>query len=1024
MKAMIRQFPLAAGLAEGSDPKLLPPGTLLSLLNGVWRKEGRVDKRFGTEGLTKEIDGGGTLSAGKRLVVRGRELALIDGTAIYSYAPSRGKFVRIDQAPDVGLEWSTLNDTHRGIASLDLAYTSGYRVHAWVTGDPTRPTDNNGPSFVQVMDESGATVFSARLGTTSRRIRVLVIGTTAIFVYLEGTEIVARTLALSTMTLSGQTTLRNDPDSTYYVFDACVIGSTFVVAYENTTLDLKLYSYDTALANLASGGITGEAGFGHRAIAIDGAAGEVLYVVYSVDSTVKTRIAIANPSTLAQTVAPVDLHAETSCLVSVRRYDASNAIVAYTLSKSAATAYTTTSWKVSSAAVVDANSQRGTWGVRLVTRPFLLGSRAFAVVTDLLDDGSRSPFTGQNTYLVELETSSIGSAGANVPHRYLGRIDVNIGGQTVDGSLPNVPAVSATKAYAPVPFLATVSPSRQFWRCGARLVTITTGADLPADFWRSVNVGEEAYVSAGLFHTYDGATLFDYGFATTPSLDAITPSGGAITGDYVWAVVQEYRSAAGMLYRSPIGTVSTPTNLAAQRATLQIAVGGLTLKLDLATGFGAELRSVLAAVFRNTNAGEELYRLTIEPSFNVTTVNPQSHYQSHVDNRTDLNIDGFGTDLNTRTPPYTSGGVVDDIQPPASLTQCLHRGRLFSLSGDGKSVWFSKRFDDDLGVAPGFNDTFYVPFNERVIALASMDEKLVILSDRRPFYVLGEGPAANGEGAYEPIPIQADVGCANPRSVVSTPAGIMFESSRGLTLLTRGLEVVYLGQPVEDTLEAFPRITSAVLVPDQNQVRWTCNNDAGTAGRTIVFDYATKQWAVFSHFDADAGVSGTPIADAVLWNGVWTFVTPAGKVYREDATTHLDNRASFVKQSGQIAWISEGGPLGFQHIRRAFVLGDRYTDVDFTLRFAFNHKAGFQQSYTWVSDKFAQFGDGANVGLRVGCQNGASPRCRAFSVAWEDAAPTGPGAVLGTGQGFNLSAIGLEFLPKPEMDRRSARARA
>jgi hypothetical protein len=45
-------------------------------------------------------------------------------------------------------------------------------------------------------------------------------------------------------------------------------------------------------------------------------------------------------------------------------------------------------------------------------------------------------------------------------------------------------------------------------------------------------------------------------------------------------------------------------------------------------------------------------------------------------------------------------------------------------------------------------------------------------------------------------------------------------------------------------------------------------------------------------------------------------------------------------------------------------------------------------------------------------------------MSFTDAAPTGVGAVVGTGQGANVSTVGMEIVPKPGMDRRSARARA
>lgn len=257
------------------------------------------------------------------------------------------------------------------------------------------------------------------------------------------------------------------------------------------------------------------------------------------------------------------------------------------------------------------------------------------------------------------------------------------------------------------------------------------------------------------------------------------------------------------------------------------------------------------------------------------------------------------------------------------------------------------------------------------------------------------------------------------------PSGLMFESSRGVYALTRGLELSHIGKPVEDTLASYPTITSAVLVPAENQVRFTANNADETAGSVLVYDYLAGQWSTFVYTDTVAApdVASTPIADACVWNGRWTFVTPTGSVLSEDPETYLDGGTAWVYASGTCSPVSSVGPVGFQRVRRAWLLGDLETDCDLTLAFDFDGRETFPQSYTWTSDALSQLDSAANVGMRVGSQNGASPRCRSFAVRWSDGPPTGVGAVTGTGQGCNFSAFGLEIVPQPGLDRRSARAR-
>ena len=105
-----------------------------------------------------------------------------------------------------------------------------------------------------------------------------------------------------------------------------------------------------------------------------------------------------------------------------------------------------------------------------------------------------------------------------------------------------------------------------------------------------------------------------------------------------------------------------------------------------------------------------------------------------------------------------------------------------------------------------------------------MDEKLVIFEDDRIFYLTGSGPNATGQqnNFSDPQLVTSDVGCSNTRSIVQTPKGLMFMSNKGIYLLDRGLSTHYIGAPVEAYNSL--TITSAILIQDENQVRFTASD--------------------------------------------------------------------------------------------------------------------------------------------------------------------------------------------------------
>jgi hypothetical protein len=1031
LEFQLQQFPFRFGLDEGTDPNQQPPGRLTTLENGEWIKGGRIQKRGGvaaTYGTTYYADTStGSITAGKRLLSRGGELCLNDGSYLYSYSSERAAWQRVDRVPDVAMTWTTALDTNVGISSSDAALSaSGYLVQAWRAG---APNDSSGRLWYRVTDaETGSILLSPTQLSTVASIgcRVLVSGTIAFVVYRETADIKVRAIDLTTMASATVAVLRNDARLTTG-FDAKIVGSNLVLAYENSANALKLYSYSynsgtNVYTQTANGGVTGEAGNDFRKIAIDGISGERIYVAYYVESTDLIRVATVNDSTLAQVTAPVTQESTASLYaehVSIVRTGTGGCVVAWSFLQSvtAGPISRVTTCAIDTVCAQTADSLRGTWGTRMLSRLFMQGSRVFIFATDY-PAPEFTEYVGVNSYLLEVETTA-DSGGPYVPHRYVGKLDMFIGGAADYGFLPSAVAVSATDSLVPVPFLSSSPQTVANFRNGLRHVHVTTGASLPADMWRSVEFGGESYIAGALLSGYDGRAVFDYGIARPVIIGAKQNSGpgaGSIAaGAYLYGFVEEWRSNAGILHRSATAT-ATQSSVASGTTVLYVLTSALTRKqagLSWSEPSTQHVSPQNIAVHRSEADGTSYHRWSYEPTYNAIRKDFLSSSQTITDTRADADIGGTVA-LSTRPLMYTAGGILDDEQPPNLLTVALHKSRLWGVAGDRRTIWFSKSFQDDLGVAPGFSASFRISADADINALWSIDEKLVLAADNALWFVLGgdAGPAANGQGSdiQGPIRIQTDVGCTNPRSVVTTPDGAMFEHDGRIYLLTRGLEVVWIGRPVQDKLASFPSITSAVIVPKKNQVRFTCNNDAGTAHTVLVYDYVEKQWSTFRY------VGGTvAVADAIVHDGEYHFVTTAGTVYRETADAVSLDVDAWVTMTLETAWISAAGPLAFQMVRRFALHGVSNSNHGLTVSVAVDRATSYSPAVAWASGSAV-----TTVGPLEAAELHLGKKCSSIRFKVVDSSP---GGALSDGRGPSFDSMGIEVGIKKGFQKKPATKR-
>lgn len=1038
------QAPFKFGLAEGADPHMVPLGTLTTAENVAWRKGGRIEKRYGTTALTSTLLAGGSLSAAKRLMVRDRELCLTDGSRLYSYTTSG--WADVGRVPQLGIEWSTHMDSVTGVKSADMAVLSnGNVVYAWVSGTDDA-TLGYGAIYYQVRSQDGSVVTAPTLltsswsGTDTNRLVVVSDGTNWAIVFSRYPGAGSCSIYAS---VNGATPslLRSDHLSfsggNIGGWDACTIGSNFVIAFARNLASgygIGIYSYTFAATpvQVATGAVGAEAAQIEQAIGIHGTSGEYLYIAYSYTSGGSgfLRYGVNNPSTFAvvSNGATIDSAANvTWTRHSVTRIDASNAVVASGgISLVAGAKYTDgclVTFKLT-IGVGPSVQRREARGLLPVSRPFTVNSKQYIVAAEcgayMHGVLANSPPTtvGWSTILLDITPSS----DTNVPPDHVGNLE-SLTGAFFDSASLMTPCTYNSQTHILVPFHSK-PPTRIFgWHIGVRYAKLSLGNASVGDIWRGIELDRELYISGALLTAYDGRRTFVAGFSY-PSLinkgetAVATTTGFMDAGTYLYSSVPEYRSATGMLHRGPAA------------ASQSIVVGGTTTsKVSLcvmpqsvdwkevsqpATGTGDNSPYAhLQVIYRSVKNGSIPQRLTLEPDYNT-------HFSDHqwgsnqtnnifVDIRNDSNITGSAgytlLPLSSREALYTSGGELDDLQAPPLLTWTLHSGRFFGIDATGRRLWFTKDYASNVGTSPAWHPTLSMPFAETLTALASLDEKLVVFSSNSIWLMVGDGPASDGTGAEptfsNPIVMQSDVGCTNPRSVVSTPMGIVFQSARGIYLLTRGLELQWIGRSVKDVLDTYPTITSGVLVAKQNQIRFTANSAGDAAGIVLVYDYVEGQWSTYRY--TIGGVPGAPIADAVVWQDTYVLATPTGTVVKEDATTHLD-ASTWVTMTLETAWVSAAGPLAYHSVRRFSIQGDSHTNHDLTIQVAFDGFSAYEQTKT-----FAANGDVTTPGLREDADIVINTRrkCGAIRFKVNDATPSG-GVAVSTGRGASFYVMGIE----------------
>jgi hypothetical protein len=194
----------------------------------------------------------------------------------------------------------------------------------------------------------------------------------------------------------------------------------------------------------------------------------------------------------------------------------------------------------------------------------------------------------------------------------------------------------------------------------------------------SAEIAECLQFSGGFLWMYDGYLPVEHNFFLWPDSVEVTTAttGGAITADeYFYQAVYEWSDNQGNIYRS---AGSIPVSITTTGSTSANTVYVPTIRLTYKTE-----NPIKITIYRWSTDQEIWYEITsiIAPVLNSTTTD----YITYIDTASDASIVGNNI-------LYTTGGVIEDINAPATNIISLFDTRLWMVDAEDQNLlWFSKQ---------------------------------------------------------------------------------------------------------------------------------------------------------------------------------------------------------------------------------------------------------------------------------------------------------------------------------------------
>lgn len=632
-------------------------------------------------------------------------------------------------------------------------------------------------------------------------------------------------------------------------------------------------------------------------------------------------------------------------------------------------------------------AQTDIYGAMHCSRPFYYGGRHYVQAFGACDpNSSTEPNTQQTTMLVDFTDDYLALSPVVAFAPSLAVTSLSSRSKTVAGP-------SATQMFG------VTSLQRA---AGSNACFVVTYDFASSRRWQTASMGGATFLSGGILAYYDGVRIAESGFMHRPFKPAPSnlTTAGVITGTYRYVAVFEVVDADGNWIQSGLSTPSDPITVTSKRIGVVTRPISITQRLLTVTSTTCRI-----AWYRTTNGGNAPY-YRVGSSTNSLTAGTSGILDNVTDPALILNAVLY-------SQPGVLGTSQDKRPPPGLGIIASYNGML--VGAEGSNVWYSAQ--NVIGEGAWFNPIFQVPVpgDGDITALAVMDGTLFVFKRREVYTIAGDPPSDNGAsgGLGFPRKLAVDVGCIESRSTCTTALGIFFQSDRGIEILTRAQSVQWIGQPVQQTLAAFPVVTSVTLQPTKYgaYVLVECaatqtNGRATGQGRTLVYDLSLNAWISTDIRESAVGTVAAPSQSACMiytgsaWRYAWLGTT--GYVHYEDPTTYLDADSSFVVALLETGWYNASAQE--QAVETGTICFQRYTAAGIKVETAYDYAdydGGQEAVATWTEDD--------TLGER---ELEWDPKVRGEAVKFRITTTPPAPLVLGNGHAMGFISLSLTLGPK------------
>lgn len=468
--------------------------------------------------------------------------------------------------------------------------------------------------------------------------------------------------------------------------------------------------------------------------------------------------------------------------------------------------------------------------------------------------------------------------------------------------------------------------------------TTTVVGGQPTEFWGQPAGQVDTAASLGSM----AREAAECGFLHSPTILSITTSAatGPGAGTYSYKAVYEWTDAYGRRHRSAPSAPYSVT-LATGNELPQLIVTAMQMSQRV---FTASSLFPVVVIYRTLNGGTEYHRTSVQAAA-ATTVVPNV-------SMTDANTDA---DIDSNEFLYTDGGVLDFSLAPSCRFMAASEDRVWA-----GGLWDPTIIQCSRVIIPGEplqwaeHGSHQVVLGDDCTGLAYMDGTVIAFTRNDIRLITGDGPNEQGIGGFPPPRIyMSGIGCSNYRSIVQTPAGILFQYGNAIHLIPRGFgPVVNISANVRRHLEYYPTILSSAYldggwtVPQQfptgpgrqNLARFILASSLnGGSQEILTLDLTNMQWFVdikFGYFEMGVwNIPQSTITTDASSPDRKTFAlamaldrtTRPRPVEYESASASEGSTLStgFIGQTIRTGWISPFGLVGWGRVRKVVVYFER-----------------------------------------------------------------------------------------------------